>query len=249
MNWSKRYVRLSLPRQWMRDVVHFGSRSMVVGGSNSVRISAVAAARRNCQPLIGWNAILIRAIALTARKWPELRRSYIPFPWPHLYEHPKCVVTVVLEREWRGAHAVFFDQIVSPEDKSLREIEFELHGMRNAEVEAVGGFRRLIRITRYPLPLRRLIWRIVLSGSGRLKSRYVGTFSLNSLSSRRGRTTQSVTPVTMSIEYGAIQRNGELPLQVFVDHRVTDGASVNRICAELQAVLDRDIVDELNKGG
>ena len=248
MSRFSRYVRLSLPRLWMRDVVHFGSKSGVVGGTAFLQVSAVAMARRSHQPLISWSAILIKAVALTSKKWPELRRAYMPLPWPHLYEHPYCVATVVIEREWRGAHAVFFDQIQSPEEKSLREIDMLLRGMRKANVEAIGSYRRLIRITRYPFPLRRLIWRIVLHGSGRLKSRYFGTFSLNSITSRRGHTTQSTTPVTLSIEYGPVHPNGDMPLQVFFDHRVIDGASVHRLGSDIQIALNRDIVAELNSG-
>ena len=247
MSWFPRFIRLSLSRLWMRDLVHFGSKAMVVGGAASLRVLDVAMARRSQQPLISWNAILVKAIALTSKKWPELKRAYIPFPWPHLYEHPHSVASIVIEREWQGAHAVFFDQIHAPENKSLRAIDRELQGMRRLRVEGLGGFRRLIRITRFPLPLRRLIWRIALYGSGRLKSRYFGTFSLNSLASRRGRTTQSTTVVTISFEYGPIESEGRMPFQIFVDHRVIDGVAVGRLCADLQSVLNHDIVAELNE--
>src|SRR5262245_18357072 len=219
-----RYVRLSLPRLWVRDVVRFGN-IFPIGMSTSIRFSAVMESRRKHQPLISCSAILIKAIALTSRKWPELRRSYIAFPWPHLYEHPHCVATVVVEREWRGSRAVFFDQIPAPESKSVREIDQLLDGTKELKVEVVGSFRRLIRITRFPLPLRRLIWLVALRGAGRLKSRYFGTFSINSLISRHGYTTQTATPVTMSFEYGPVGPDGKMSVQVFMDHRVIDGGT------------------------
>jgi hypothetical protein len=112
---ASRYVALSLPRLWMRDGLHFGMKSMVVGGATSIQVARVAEVRRRHQPLISWSAILIKAIALVAKEWPDLRRAYMPFPWAHLYEHPHNVATVVLEREWRNAPAVFFDQIQQPE--------------------------------------------------------------------------------------------------------------------------------------
>jgi hypothetical protein len=96
----------------MRDVLHFGMKSMVVGGATSIQVARVAEVRRRHQPLISWSAILIKAIALVAK---DLRRAYMPFPWAHLYEHPHNVATVVLEREWHNAPAVFFDQIQQPE--------------------------------------------------------------------------------------------------------------------------------------
>src|SRR5262245_21332971 len=125
-----RYVRLSLPRLWVRDVVRFGNK-FAIGMSTSIRVSAVMEARRKPQPLISWSAILIKAIALTSRKWPELRRSYIAFPWPHLYDHPHCVATVVVEREWHGEQAVFFDQIPAPESRPLREIDRVVESLKD----------------------------------------------------------------------------------------------------------------------
>lgn len=227
--------------------MHFGMKSMVVGGTGSIKVTIAAEARRRHQPLISWAALLIKAIALTAKKWPELKRAYMPFPWPHLYEHPHCVASVVLERVWRNAPAVFFEQIPRPEEESLHEIDNRLRGMRQAKIESIGNYRRLIRITRYPLPLRRLMWRIALQGSGRLKAKYFGTFSINSMPFRgTNTTTQSTTPLTLSFFYGPINSNGEMPLQVFFDHRVIDGSTVHRIVADIQKMLNREIVAELN---
>jgi hypothetical protein len=227
--------------------LHFGMKSMVVGGATSIQVARVAEVRRRHQPLISWSAILIKAIALVAKEWPDLRRAYMPFPWAHLYEHPHNVATVVLEREWRNAPAVFFDQIQQPEKKSLREIDYELRVMRMAKIESLGGYRRLIRITRYPFLLRRLLWRIVLQGSGRLRAKYFGTFAINSMVSRRVQTTQITTPITLSIYYGPIHLNGEMPVQVFFDHRVIDASSVYRIGLDIQTVLNHEIVAELNR--
>ncbi len=130
--------------------------------------------------------------------------------------------------------------------KSLREIDYELRVMRMAKIESLGGDRRLIRITRYPF-LRRLLWRIGLQGSGRLRAKYFGTFAINSMVSRRVHTTQSTTPITLSIFYGPIHLNGEMPLQVFFDHRVIDGSSVYRIVLDIQTMLNHEIVAELNR--
>jgi hypothetical protein len=246
MPWFPRYVRLSLPRLWMRDVVHFGMRSFIVGGTASIRVSSVVEARRNSQPLISWSAILIKAIALNSRKWPQLRRAYISFPWPHLYEHPHAVATIVIEREWQGERAVFFDQIPAPEHTSLREIDRLLDGSKSLGIESVGSYRRLLRITRCPLPIRRLIWLIALRGAGRLKSKYFGTFTVNSISSRYNRTTQSVTPVSQSFEYGPVEPNGRMPIQFYFDHRVMDGQTLVRIGRDLESVLNNEILEELN---
>jgi hypothetical protein len=249
MPWSSRYVGLSLPRLWMRELVYFANRRPTAGGTSVLRVGAVAAARHNQQPRISWGAILLKAIALTGERYPELKRCYMPLPWGHFYQHPHCVATIVLERPWRGEHAVFFHQIRAPEQKSLREIDGELRWLKEVPVEALGSFRRLVRLARFPPPLRRLVLRLALYASGRLRSRYMGTFSLNSVPLRRGFATQSFTVLSTSFFYGPIGSNGDLPIQFFFDHRVIDGAAISRLLVELNAILCREIVAELNAKG
>lgn len=214
-----------------------------------MRVREVAEARRQCQPLISWGAILVKAIALTAQRQPELRQAFMRFPWPHIYEHPHCVATYVVEREWRGEIGTFFGKIKWPEKRSLRDIDARLRKFKTNDIESVFHFRRLIQITRLPLPLRRLIWRLVYSFSGRLKMHQMGTFSLNSIGARGVAGTQSMAVVAMSWFYGPVNADGMMPIQVFFDHRVIDAMTVNRIVYEVAKTLKTEIVDELHAGG
>jgi hypothetical protein len=210
------------------------------------KVGAVAAARTKQRPPIGWGAIMVKAIGLVAQRQAELRRSYMPWPWAHFYEHPHCVVNVLVERQWKGEHVVFGDQIPAPEQKSLREIDQTLRALRQAPIETIGGFRRLIRYTRLPQPLRRLMWYIVLYGSGRLRSRYVGTVGINSIPAYgRGFPTQSATLPTISFFYGSVESNGDMPIQIFFDHRAVDAAAVRRLLFDLFVILRSDIIVEL----
>jgi hypothetical protein len=248
MKWVSRHRRLSLPRLWANDFVHFAAQSPTVGGTYSVRLRSVAVSRRNCQPLISWSAILTKATALTAARWPELRQCYMPLPWPHLYEHPSCIANFVVERAWSGERAIFCDQIQGPESLSLREIDNRLRAMKGAQIEALGGFRRIIRITRYPFLVRRFLWNLVLKGSGRLRARYCGTFCVNLLAGRGIEVSQSVTLHAISLFHGPLQPDGTMKLQVFFDHRVIDGAGFVRWLADLETTLNRDIAAELDSG-
>jgi 2-oxoacid dehydrogenases acyltransferase (catalytic domain) len=226
--------------------MHFAAASPTVGGTYSLRVRSVAVARRDCQPLIGWAAILTKAVALTAGRWPELRQCYMPLPWPHLYEHPNSVASLVVERDWKGERAIFGDQISGPENLSLREIDDRLRSMKGAQIETLGGFRRIIRITGYPLPVRRLLWNLVLKGSGRLRARYFGTFCVNLLAGRRMEISQSITLHAISLYYRPVQPDGIMKLHLYLDHRVIDGAGAARWLADLETTLNRDIVAELN---
>jgi hypothetical protein len=243
-----RYVPISLPRKWARDIMHFGLKSHSAGGNTIINIAPAVAARRAHSPAISHLALLVKALALVSQRRSELRLAYMPLPWSHFYLHPNAVASVVVEREWRGEKAIFVDQVQRPEEKSLAEIDREVRGMKQRPVESVGGFRRMIRITRLPLPIRRLMWHLAYSCSGRMRAKYLGTFSINSIVARRTEFMQSVTPITLSVIYGVVEPNGDMPLQFLVDHRVIDGMATRRVALDLQSVLNNEIVMELRQG-
>jgi hypothetical protein len=231
----------------MSDIGHFGRTSHVVAGNWTVNVGAVAAARRLAHPTAGWGAIWVKAIALASRRRPELRSAYMPYPWPHLYRHPHAVATLVVEREWHGQSAVFFDQVVHPEDLSLAEIDIILKGLRKRPVESVGGYRRLIRYARLPWIIRRPLWTFALKWSGRLRSRYFGTFSVHSFPVRGAQVMQSTTPISFSLIYGLPDADGNVLVQMMMDHRIVDGLAAHRIVRAIETAMREDIVAELRR--
>lgn len=242
-----RYRSLSLARRWIGDINHFGLKSQVAGESVVFHLKSVAAARRSRQPLILWAAIFVKAIAITARRYPILRQCYIPYPWQHIYEHPESVVAVVIEREWNGEHAVFFGHVRSPDRKSLAEIDAKVRSLKSRPIETVPSYRRLIRIARLPLFLRRLIWHLLLYCSGRVHSHSVGTASINSLPGRDILVIQATTPLTLSLYFSPLEPNGDMKIQFFFDHRVVNGMEIYRMFRDLEATLNGEIADELRQ--
>lgn len=240
-----RYRSLSKVRVWMNDAMHFASKVPTGGFTIGIDVAAVAAARRACPPLISWTAIFVRALSLVARNEPALRQCYMPAPWPHIYEHPYCNAGVVVERIWQGQNAVFVDLVPQPENKSLREIEDRIMGARwHAKVEAIGGFRRIIRTAGYPLPLRRLLWRILLYVSGRLRMKYCGGFLVNTIP-RGAHPIQSFVLSAIHLFITRPEPNGHMNLVVFFDHRLIDGLMCGRIIKHLEETLNDQIVKEL----
>ena len=79
-----RYVPISLPRKWMTDLLYFASRVPTVAVERTLRVRALADARKTSQLSIGWGALLVKAVALVSCRIPELRRIYLPWPWPRL---------------------------------------------------------------------------------------------------------------------------------------------------------------------
>jgi len=232
----------------MRDLLYFSFKEKLNGASYSINVAAVAAARQLGQPRISWGAVFTKAIAITADRYPELKRTYMPFPWAHFYEHPFPVASIVVEREWQGEYAVFFDRVRSPKQKSLAELSDTLRSLKTLPVESVGGYRLLIRITRYPFLIRRLLWRIALYGSGRLRARCIGTFAVNSIRGPHFAMTQATTPTAVAIYYGTVNHEGDVPIQIFFNHNIIDGAQVHRLLQALGEALNGPILAELSSG-
>ena len=245
---SGRYVPLSVPRLLVRDLVHFGRKSHTVGINVTLNLAPLALERRKHRPPIGWAALIVKASALVSRRMPEFRQAFMPFPWAHLYQHPHSVASIVIERGWQQQTGIFFDQIQRPEELSLEEIDRQIRGMKFLPVERVGGYRRIIRFTRLPTPIRRLFYRLCLYVSGRMRAKYFGTFSINSIPAPRTKIMQSVTALTVSLFYGYIEANGDVLFQVLWDHRVMDGQPVRRMMDALENTLNNEIVAELQAG-
>jgi len=246
MKSERRYRSVPLHRRWMNDLVHFGKKAHMMGCMWRINVAPVVAAR-GAQPGIGWNAIWLKALALVSRRRPELRTAYLPFPFARLYVHPEMSCTVVIERTWQGASALFFEQFVGPENRPLLALEEGLRKLRQVPVESVGSFRRVIRFARPPVLVRRLIWSLALNWSGRARAKFIGLCGLNPFPTG-GKIVQSAVPGSFMLYFGLIAPNGDADIQVFYDHRVMDGVEVFRIVRDLEATMNRDIVAELQGG-
>src|SRR5580704_11289904 len=80
-----RSLPLSLPRRFIGDLVHFGRQVPTVPVERRMNVATLVAARQVASPRPSWCAIFTKAYGFVAAAWPELRRAYLAFPWPHLY--------------------------------------------------------------------------------------------------------------------------------------------------------------------
>ena len=65
----------------------------------------------------------------------------------------------------------------------------------------------------------------------------------------RGRMLTMTTPITSCLYYNAVSRDGEMPVQMAVDHRVFDGYTWAVILSELERILNDEIAAELTAMG
>lgn len=243
------YIRQSLPRKWMADMLHFSHRVPVVAAERILRVRAAVEARKKTGLAVSWNAMMVKTMALVSQHLPEMRRAYLPYPWPRLYEAPYSVASVILDREFEGEHATLMAPILYPERLSLIDLDAKLNRLKTAPFREIGSYRRLIRNTRFPLPIRRLLWSMGLYGSGLFRARTFGTYAVNSVAAFRARMLTMTTPITSCLYYNSVSRDGEMAIQFAFDHRVFDGYMGGRVGSEIERVLNNEIVAELKSLG
>ena len=243
------YVRQSLSRKWMADMLHFSHRVPVVAAEKILRIKAAVEARKKTGLAVSWGAIMVKTMGLVSQRLPEMRRAYLPYPWPRLYEAPYSVASVILDREYEGEHATLMAPLLHPERFTLLHLDVKLNRLKIVPIHEIGSYRRLIRTTRAPLPVRRLLWSIGLYGSGLFRARNFGTFAINSVAAFRARMLTMTTPITSCLYYGSVSKEGEMAIQFAFDHRVFDGYMGGRVGSEIENVLNNEIVDELKSMG
>jgi hypothetical protein len=210
-----------------------------------MNIAPLLAAREQAVSRPSWCALFTKAYAMVAAARPELRRAYLSFPWPHLYEHSISVASVAIERRIGDEDAVLFIQIRGPEDHRADQIDDYLIECKALPVEKVGTFRRTLRVSRLPRLLRRLLWWIGLNVSGYRRARNWGTFGVSVYSALGAESLHPLSPLTTALNYGVIADDGTVDVRIIYDHRVLDGAGVARALAELEEVLNGPVARSL----
>jgi hypothetical protein len=206
------------------------------------------AARQACIPRPSWTAIFLKAMSIVAARNPELRRSYMAFPWPYLYEHPINIANFTIERRFQNEDVVFFVQIRSPENRSLSELDSIIRTCKDEPVESVKFFQRAIRMSKVPWPFRWISMWVSLNLFGKLRCHNFGTFSLTSIGSAGAGIVTLAPLLTSTLHYGLFDEKGNLPMRITFDHRALDGCAIARALVQLEDVLRTEVLDEICAG-
>jgi hypothetical protein len=240
-----RTIRLSPPRRMVCDLLEFAMKVPTIPVQRRMNLAPVMAARAQATPRPSWVSCFIRAYALVCKERPELRRSYLKFPWPRLYEHPVNVASVAVEREYKEEKIVLIARLRRPEDMTLKDIDESLRHYKTDPIEDISVFRRALLVSRLPKPLRRLCWGAALNWVGRKRARWVGTFGVSIYSSLGAASLHPHSVLTTTLNYGVIEPNGSVDVRLIYDHRVLDGSDVARALVHLEEVLNTQVVEEL----
>jgi hypothetical protein len=234
-------------RRLVTDLMHFSAKVPSVTVDRRMKLAALVAARRACQSRPSWSALFIKAYALIAARTPELRTSYMTFPWPRLYEHPINIVTMNTERVAHGEKMVLQIQIRSPESRPLEELEAIIARTKDAPVESFKSYRRARKLSLTPWPFRRMIWWGGLNVFGRRRAHNFGTFGFTSVGAQGAGVLHLIPVLTSTIFYSLFDETGHIDMRMAFDHRVLDGATAARTLMEMEEVLLTTILKEIQQ--
>ncbi|MFM8272626.1 MAG: hypothetical protein ACKODX_09870 [Gemmata sp.] len=240
-----RVIPLSPARRVVCELMRHARRVPSLPLSRECDVRVLAAARKRSGPGASWVGLFMKAYGVVAQRHPALRRAYIPYPYPRLYEHPHSTCTVLVEREWHGDPVVLGAKVVSPETAPLALIDEHLRRFREDDVWSVSPFRQVLRLGGQPWPLRRFAFWSSLYFSGAKRAKRFGTFMLSSLGAQGVEQQHPLTPLTTYLTFGPIRADGRVTAKLIYDHRVIDGRQVARALVDLEHVLNTTLADEL----
>lgn len=199
------------------------------------------------KPAVSWEAVFLKAYAVNAGRRAELQRCWLPFPRPHLYEHPQCIGRVAIAGRHRGEDWTFFACAASPELRSLDELQADLDRLQTAKSAEIPEFQQQLASSARPAFVRRASLWGALHLSGRRRCEQFGTFAIaaaepaDAVSSHPA----SVAPITLS--YGPVGDTGELLLAITYDARVHRAATAADCLADVERALNGAIAAELSQ--
>ena len=239
---------VTVGRRVVAEFLHQSRNVPLVSVQREFLLPGLAAVRAAGNPRISWVALFAKAYGLAARRHAALRRSWTTFPFGRLYEHWQSQCVVLVEREWEGEEVVLGGKIRGPEDMPLSYMDQAVRRLQTAPVRSMSCFRKLLRVGRYPGPLRRFLMWSSLHWSGHTRSRRFGTFLVSSLGNLGCESLHPRVPLTGYLTYGPIEADGRVTVNLTFDHRVLDGRQAARALADMEAFLNTVLVAELRCG-
>jgi hypothetical protein len=241
-----RYLSPTGPRGFINDLVHFAHKVPSAPVSRSFDVSALRDPRARHGSRPSWSCLFMKAYALVGAEHSPLRRSYLEFPWPRIYEHPYMNCALAIERMYQGEEGVFVGLFRAPEQQTLVQLQAALRWYKNEPLEKVGFYRQALRFSKVPRPVRRFLWWSTLNISGFKRCKRFGTFGLSTYGSLGAEQLHPISPLTTTLTFGPIDPvAGRVIVKLIYDHRVLDGAFVARRLKEIEETLNGAILDEL----
>jgi hypothetical protein len=236
--------KITIPRRLVADLMHASIRVPFVSLARPLNIRNLIEARAQLQQPPGWAAIFVKAFALVAQDEPALRTLYVKWPYARLYELPRSIAMVTIARVEDGQDCVLLQKVNAPEEAPLTEVDAELRHAKEAPVDEVPAFRKMLLATRLPLLVRRLLWWIGLNWA-RQRANYFGSFGVTSVAAFGPGELYALGPGPFVLSYGVVKPDQTVDVILRWDHRITDAALMAKALTRLEQVLNGEIAAEL----
>ena len=236
--------KITIPRRLVADLMHASIRVPFVSLTRPLNVRSLLEARGQAADRPGWAAIFVKAFALVAKEEPVLRTLYVKWPLPAFYELPRSVAMVAIARVEDGQDCVLPQKVTAPDEMPLSAVDALIRHAKEAPIDEVPAFRKILRTTRLPLPLRRLFWAIGLN-FGRQRANYFGSFGVTSVAAYGAGELHAMSPGPFVLSYGVVKPDQSIDVVLRWDHRITDAALVARTLNRLEQVLNTEISAEL----
>jgi hypothetical protein len=238
---------ISGPRRFIIDLVHFARQVPSVPVSRLVDVSDLIEARAEHPMRPSWALLFMKAYAMVGAEHAPLRRALLEFPWSRLYEHPWMNCALAIERSFQGDHGVFIGLFRAPDQQTITQLQLALDFYKDQPLEKVGVYRRALKFSRVPRPIRRLFWWSTLNVSGYKRAKRFGTFGLTSYGALGAESLHPISPLTTTLTFGPISPERRVVVKLIYNHRVLDGVYVARRLWDVEAHLNGPILDELRR--
>jgi hypothetical protein len=238
--------KISIPRRLIADLMHASSGVPFVSLRRSLNIRELLEARAMAAQPPGWAAIFTKAFSLVAKEQPTLRTLYVRWPRPSFYELPRSVAMIAVARVEHGQDCVLPQKLAAPDTLSLAEVDAQIRHAKDAPIDEVPAFRKLLRVTGLPLPLRRLFWWVGLN-FGRQRANWFGNFGVTSVAAYGAGELHALSPGPYILSYGVVEAQ-TIGVVIRWDHRIADAALIAKVMTRLEQVLNTEIAAELRGG-
>jgi hypothetical protein len=139
---------------------------------------------------------------------------------------------------------VLLQRITAPNETPLTEVDAMLQHAKDAPIDQVPAFRKMLLATRLPLSVRRLLWWIGLNW-GRQRANYFGSFGVTSVAAFGPGELYALGPGPFVLSYGMVKPDQTVDVVLRWDHRITDAALIAKVLTRLEQVLNGEIAAEL----
>lgn len=230
-------------RRLVIDLLRLSKQVPTTPHDRVMNLGAVGAAREQAGERISWPILFAKAFAIVAAKYPPLRQTYMPWPWPHLHQYPSSIATIVMHRDVGGEPWIFWSRLPHADEYPLSRLQAYIDRCQTDPVEVI--FERQWWLSAFPTWIRRIVWWWTLNVSGTTRAKRCGTFFLTTVGSRGAEISHPPGFLTSGLSFGPIDEQGRSRVTLAYDHRLLDGRMVADILADLEATLNNEVVAEL----